>query len=175
MGAERNFYDNNLTSMIEYDEDQSLEIKEEIIQVAGSSSKKDVVPTNNQKYQLKECNVNMSMNKQLHVYNFGQIPNQVIIQEPKNQSAKKYKCDKCVRSYTYQRNLYRHKKYECNVRPQFRCNFCDKKSRHKRDLRRHINQVHLARKKTINTWKTFNFGAVSEQFVPVDSNYIHTD
>lgn len=32
MGAIRSSYDNNLTYMIEHDEDQSLEIKEEIIQ-----------------------------------------------------------------------------------------------------------------------------------------------
>lgn len=39
-------------------------------------------------------------------------------------------------------NLKRHLKFECGVEPQFKCPYCEKRSRHKSDLKKHIISIH---------------------------------
>ncbi|XP_033231789.1 zinc finger protein 468-like [Belonocnema kinseyi] len=107
----------NANYLIEYDNDETLEIKEEIIE------------------DIKEDNTFAAKNKEQR------------IEEPK--LVKKYKCEKCARCYTHEGNLKKHKKYECNVRPQFNCKFCDKKFTRMFGLRRHVGFIHV--KKDVRT------------------------
>lgn len=59
--------------------------------------------------------------------------------EPEN----KYKCTKCARSYKAKKNLTYHRKYECDVIPQFVCNFCGKRFKQKCNMSRHVDLVHI--------------------------------
>ena len=55
---------------------------------------------------------------------------------------RKYKCQKCKKSYRQPENLVHHKQYECNVEPKFFCNYCDYKSKRKYNLSRHMYLRH---------------------------------
>lgn len=55
---------------------------------------------------------------------------------------KKYKCEKCARSYRQKGTLNIHQKYECDVQPQFECKFCGKRFKQKSYINSHINRVH---------------------------------
>lgn len=65
------------------------------------------------------------------------------IQKSKQILERKYKCDKCARSYTRKEALFRHKTFECGVLPQFKCEFCGKKFTRKCNMNTHINDLHL--------------------------------
>ncbi|XP_073978050.1 zinc finger Y-chromosomal protein-like isoform X2 [Rhodnius prolixus] len=55
-----------------------------------------------------------------------------------------FKCDVCLKTYKYKRNLTTHKKYECCQEPRFQCPHCPHRSRHKSSLKSHIINVTLA-------------------------------
>ncbi|XP_033231776.1 protein sister of odd and bowel-like [Belonocnema kinseyi] len=111
----------NSTYMIEFDNDQASDIQEEIMH------DQDAV-------DIRECNVFATQNKlQTHIKNY-----RLLESKPEN----KFTCEKCGRSYTQEGNLNRHKKLECDVMPQFKCNFCYKRFKRNTHLRRHIIQVH---------------------------------
>ncbi|XP_033209852.1 zinc finger protein 43-like isoform X2 [Belonocnema kinseyi] len=55
-----------------------------------------------------------------------------------------YNCDKCFRSYTLLKNLYRHKRLDhSEVKRQFICDFCGHKANQKSHLSSHISSRHL--------------------------------
>lgn len=49
-----------------------------------------------------------------------------------------YTCDVCKRTYKVQTSLRRHKKYECQKVPQFKCDFCPYAAKQKSVLTTHI-------------------------------------
>jgi len=55
----------------------------------------------------------------------------------------------CGRSYKNIPCLNKHLKYECNKSPQFRCLFCDKRSKRPDNLRTHMQLVHRFTNKII--------------------------
>lgn len=48
-----------------------------------------------------------------------------------------YKCENCDKSYLRKRCLWRHRKYECGMEPQFDCKYCPYKSKQSYYLKRH--------------------------------------
>ncbi|XP_033210161.1 zinc finger protein 92-like isoform X4 [Belonocnema kinseyi] len=103
----------DVTCEIEYCNFETLEIKKEMIEDYG------YLPNRNVKFSDKR----KSQSKVLKGYQTGPKSK---IQERKEESAKKYKCQKCARSYKRKESLSRHKKFECDVIPQFVCKFCGK-------------------------------------------------
>ena len=61
---------------------------------------------------------------------------------PRNESARKYKCNKCERSYSLRITLFKHKKYACDAKGKFVCDFCGHESKRKDNLRIHIRNIH---------------------------------
>lgn len=63
-----------------------------------------------------------------------------------NSTNKKYssahQCTNCRRIYKNSRSLWRHMRHECSVEPQFQCNLCGRKFRHKHHLQRHSMTRH---------------------------------
>lgn len=49
-----------------------------------------------------------------------------------------HECRVCGKSYTFKRSLARHLKYECGVEPQFHCQHCAYKAKHKNSLVKHV-------------------------------------
>ncbi|XP_033210159.1 zinc finger protein 254-like isoform X2 [Belonocnema kinseyi] len=107
------------TCEIQYSNNESLEIKEEIIE--------DYENTN---YQSGVCTIHHAERNPK-------------IQESNMKSEKKYKCEKCARSYKKKNGLNRHKKFECDVIPQFGCIFCGKRFKRKNQMNTHVRLVHL--------------------------------
>lgn len=56
---------------------------------------------------------------------------------------KKYKCEKCARTYKHKHALSHHQRYACEVMRQFSCKLCGKEFKYKHHVHRHIDQVHL--------------------------------
>lgn len=54
----------------------------------------------------------------------------------------KFSCDDCGRTYKYSSGLWKHKKYDCNKRPQFACSYCPKSFTRKESLLLHSRSVH---------------------------------
>ncbi|XP_033231779.1 GDNF-inducible zinc finger protein 1-like [Belonocnema kinseyi] len=132
----KNSDDKSLTCMIEYEHATTLEIKEELVEgqetVAGQ--KRD------EKYETK-----------LHALHIRQadicgakkkLPTRKKQKVQESQIEKNYKCEKCARSYENKSRLIRHKKFECDILPKFKCDFCDKRFKLYPNLQRHIFQVH---------------------------------
>lgn len=51
---------------------------------------------------------------------------------------KKFACLACGRQYIHRASLWKHKKYECGLEPQYICVYCDYKSATKGNLKRHV-------------------------------------
>ncbi|XP_033231865.1 zinc finger protein 208-like [Belonocnema kinseyi] len=152
--ADGNSDHKNITYTIDYDQGETLEIKDEIIEVPGSSSIKSIKPANNKEYHLKECTVDIRKNEKLIASRMRQLKYQQNIKKSEKQVKKKYECSKCGRCYSYMRGLKSHQRYECDAIPQFTCLVCNKKFKQKSVLRRHVGQVHLSLKEAIGTSKT---------------------
>lgn len=68
---------------------------------------------------------------------------------------KRYKCDRCWKSYIYKDGLTRHKRYECGIEPQFRCPYCPHRAKHRGNLKKHIYSLHpdfLELLSEVNNW-----------------------
>ncbi|XP_033208383.1 zinc finger protein 510-like isoform X3 [Belonocnema kinseyi] len=134
----RILYCNNssVKTLIEYDMDDNLEIKEEIIpdEETVLDQKSDII------YESKLFTTDIAEAHIFSVKKKRRIEKTKKIQESK--SEKKYKYEKCARSYVQKKMLNRHKKFECDVMPQFRCEFCDKRFKRKSHMNIHIVRVH---------------------------------
>lgn len=53
-----------------------------------------------------------------------------------------FHCPKCEKQYKYRSNLLAHLKYECGVKPMFRCKTCGRPFTQKQNLKRHNITVH---------------------------------
>lgn len=53
-----------------------------------------------------------------------------------------YYCDGCRRKYRNMGSLIRHKRYECGLQPQFRCDICMKSFTRNTTLRDHRFNMH---------------------------------
>lgn len=53
-------------------------------------------------------------------------------------------CPKCPRSYRNKNHLYRHIRYECDRKKQYRCGICLKDFYRRDNLKTHINYKHAA-------------------------------
>ncbi|XP_033208696.1 zinc finger protein 761-like [Belonocnema kinseyi] len=99
--------------------DKSVDIKEEIIEDEATCSK-DILT-------VKEQMQTRGKRK---------------IRKSNQESEKKYKCGKCAHSYVSKANLYRHTRFECNVEPQFSCEFCGRRFTQKTSLKVHLDRLH---------------------------------
>ncbi|CAH1964248.1 unnamed protein product [Acanthoscelides obtectus] len=63
-----------------------------------------------------------------------------------------YDCTTCGKPYKHYPSLWRHKKYECQKEPAFRCFFCNYKAKQKVNLNLHILNRH--KDKFINSTET---------------------
>ncbi|XP_033209012.1 zinc finger protein 492-like [Belonocnema kinseyi] len=125
-------------TLIKYDNDETLDIKEEIIQ--DQETEEVTCPNFNTKYAVKECIVNINVD--MLASNVKQLSQKKeYIQNLKPEV--KYKCKKCARSYKEKKYLTYHQTYECDVTPQFKCNFCGKLFKRKSHVNAHARVVHL--------------------------------
>ncbi|XP_033231870.1 zinc finger protein 254-like [Belonocnema kinseyi] len=154
------FENNSRTQVfIEYDNDETLEIKEEIapeqkLVIQGDNfcsvpnklqSQKEQKVQDSKWEQRDTCeNSTKSYKWNENLYHRKQFELDVIpeIRKSKLEREKKYKCEKCARSYVWKRSLYNHKKYECEVIPQWKCEFCEKPFKFKSHMNKHIVCVH---------------------------------
>ncbi|XP_033210166.1 zinc finger protein 585B-like [Belonocnema kinseyi] len=128
-----------LTCVVEYDIDDTLEIKEEIIQEKETVN----MPKCDKRYKSKL----RTTEKRDYILVDKKLLNQ---KKQKTRKAKqnlenKYVCEKCAKSYKWRDSLVRHKKLECNVIPQFICKFCSKQFTQKGSMNIHINDMHLCK------------------------------
>ncbi|XP_033231771.1 zinc finger protein 569-like [Belonocnema kinseyi] len=103
-------------TLIKYEMDETLEIKEEIVQ-----DQETKVQKLNKKYDLKLCTVNILRPALLAINNKLSTPKKWKIRESEQEPEKAYKCEKCARTFKYKANLVVHQKYTCDVIPQFNC------------------------------------------------------
>ncbi|CAH1964249.1 unnamed protein product [Acanthoscelides obtectus] len=79
-------------------------------------------------------------------------PLQVEILQIVHKLFKVYDCTTCGKPYKHYPSLWRHKKYECQKEPAFRCFFCNYKAKQKVNLNLHILNRH--KDKFINSTET---------------------
>ncbi|XP_033231758.1 zinc finger protein 888-like [Belonocnema kinseyi] len=130
-------YDNNSGAkklMLEYDIDETLEIKEEIVE------DQEKVPVLNTKFESKVCTKNIREDDTLASDNKLQIPENPKIQDSKLE--KKYTCVKCDRTYKHKYNLTYHQNWICQVMPQFKCKYCARQFKRRFNMHSHIEHVH---------------------------------
>ncbi|XP_033208382.1 zinc finger protein 85-like isoform X2 [Belonocnema kinseyi] len=123
-------------TLIKYEIDETLEIKEEIISDQETITEQKL----NKKYESKLCSVDTRRNEVFTVKNKLRSHKKGRIQE--SEPINEYKCEKCARSYKWRVSLWRHKKFECDVMPQFSCKFCAKLFKRKSVRNVHENRVH---------------------------------
>ncbi|XP_033231853.1 zinc finger protein 493-like [Belonocnema kinseyi] len=129
-------------TLIEYDIDETLEIKEEILEVPETITGQNDYET----YDSVPCAADISA--------FALIrDDDISLTKCKLRSAKKqeiqglkhqtkYKCEQCERFYTQEESLTLHKKFECSVAPLFKCELCEKLFKQKAYLNLHVDLVH---------------------------------
>ncbi|XP_033231805.1 zinc finger protein 816-like [Belonocnema kinseyi] len=123
-------------TLIEYDMDESLDIKKEIIQ----DPEKTTSEKRNKTYESKISNVYIRKGEILDIKHILQTRKEQEIQESKQE--KKYRCEKCARTYKNKSYLSFHQKFECGLLPQFSCKFCNKKFKRKFVRNDHVDRVH---------------------------------
>ncbi|XP_033210172.1 zinc finger protein 624-like [Belonocnema kinseyi] len=132
------FFDSSNT-LIKYEIDDTLEIKQEIIPdqetVSGLKRNSEYGSTLSA-VDIREVDIS-AVNKILLT------PNKNEVQKSKQKAERKYKCDKCTRSYTQKKYLNSHQRFECGVMPQFRCMLCGKRFKLKSHVTRHVRGVHF--------------------------------
>ncbi|XP_033231772.1 zinc finger protein 567-like [Belonocnema kinseyi] len=119
---------------IKYEIDESLEIKDEIIQDQDTLCKK---------HDLKICTVNIIRPAILPIGNKPSTRKKRKNQESEQEPEKEYKCEKCAQSYKNKAHLIVHQKSSCDVIPQFNCKLCGKQFTRKGNLSRHVKFLHL--------------------------------
>ncbi|XP_033231819.1 zinc finger protein 530-like [Belonocnema kinseyi] len=125
-------------TLIEYDIDETLEIKEEIIEDQDTVT----VQERNQTNELKLRTTNMRDDDILAVKCKLLGPKE--LENPKLKQEIKYSCKKCSRTYKKKFHMNYHQKFECGVIPQFSCKFCDKSFKRKYCMNVHVERVHLS-------------------------------
>ncbi|XP_033231833.1 zinc finger protein 765-like [Belonocnema kinseyi] len=123
-------------TFIEYDFDETLEIKEEILQ----DSETIKVQKRNQSNKSKFCTVYIKEDDILDLKPKTQTPKKQRIKKP--EQGKKHTCNTCARTYKLKQTLNFHQKFECGVIPQFSCEFCHKQFTQKCSMNRHIGHFH---------------------------------
>ncbi|XP_033231849.1 zinc finger protein 431-like [Belonocnema kinseyi] len=131
---------NNLACAIQYNIDDTLEIKEENVDDQETTISKGI-----ENYEPK---LRVYIKKDIFPTDQLPIRKEKKIQESELELDRKYKCEKCARTYKKKHSLVTHKKLECDVMPQFRCKFCDKRFKRKFHMKTHVNHVH--HKKNLN-------------------------
>lgn len=53
-----------------------------------------------------------------------------------------YPCPTCSRTYKSKKSVYKHKKYQCGMEPQFKCNFCLHRTYFKANMKKHCKLKH---------------------------------
>ncbi|XP_033231812.1 zinc finger protein 676-like [Belonocnema kinseyi] len=125
-------------TLIKYEMDETLVIKDEIIQDPEAAS-----GVRNEMFELKFCTVDIVEADILNVDKILRMQSKKTIPESKEKSEKKYKCEKCARTYAQQSLLTRHQKYVCYATvPQFICKFCNIRFIQKSIMTRHMDVVH---------------------------------
>ncbi|XP_033231792.1 zinc finger protein 626-like [Belonocnema kinseyi] len=124
-------------TLIEYDNDETLEIKEEIVEARGNTGKND-----HKMNESKFCTIYIKEDDILSAEN--KLRSQ---KKPKNQDSgqkpeMQYKCDKCARTFSYFNTFYQHQRYDCGVTPRFECKLCGKRFKRTNVMNRHIDHVH---------------------------------
>ncbi|XP_033210150.1 zinc finger protein 718-like isoform X2 [Belonocnema kinseyi] len=126
----------NASTLVKSEIEETLDINEEIIQDSETADQERDKISN-----LKVCTVDIKGNYILPVKKSLRRKKNHTGEESKNE--KRYKCEKCARSYKWSENLRRHKKFECGVMPQFTCQFCGNQFSRKCNMKSHIDIVHF--------------------------------
>ncbi|XP_043465549.1 zinc finger protein 425-like [Leptopilina heterotoma] len=58
---------------------------------------------------------------------------------------KSYQCQKCGNGYTVWKSLIRHLKYECGLKPRFKCPYCNSRAKQKAHIKDHIRRKHKSK------------------------------
>ncbi|XP_033231824.1 zinc finger protein 271-like [Belonocnema kinseyi] len=122
-----------IKTLIEYDMDATLEIKEECIH----GTETNTVEKRNKTFETTFYTVDI---KRDEILDAERTLKKQEVQESKQEM--KHTCEKCARTYKYRKNLNEHLKYECGVMPQFSCKFCPKLFKRKSDMNAHVNRMH---------------------------------
>ncbi|XP_033207784.1 zinc finger protein 253-like [Belonocnema kinseyi] len=149
----------NLACLIKYEVEETLDIKQENVEDPEPNEVKG--RKRNKQYEFKFCAVDVKEDHMLAVNKEFWSPKKNKIQDLLPE--KKYKCEKCARCYSKKGHLTRHKKFECDVKPQFTCKFCGKSFRHKRNIIRHVDVLHN-RKNVQTTRKSYNCDECSRSY-----------
>lgn len=75
---------------------------------------------------------------------FDQFPFSTISPTAPTPTDGRFFCPKCPRSYRNKNHLYRHIRYECDRKKQYRCGICLKDFYRRDNLKTHINYKHAA-------------------------------
>ncbi|XP_033231799.1 zinc finger protein 85-like [Belonocnema kinseyi] len=134
-------------TFIEYDNDETLEIKEESIEDLETTDQ-----NHHKQYKSKFCTIYIKEDDICPPKNKSQSQKKQKIQDSKKKPEMKYKCEKCARTYSHIKSLEQHQKYDCNVTPQFECKFCNKVFKRRFGRREHVRLVHI--KANIQTSQT---------------------
>ncbi|XP_033231822.1 zinc finger protein 676-like [Belonocnema kinseyi] len=151
-------------TLIEYHNDVTLEIKEEIIQDPKRILVQKSNKTSKSIHNCDKCSrsynwmTNLNRHKRLHHmavnpkftcdccgYETNRQNNLIkhINSSHSHKTRTRHKCDKCSRSYRYSNTLNRHKRLEhATTRPQFTCDFCGYQTNVKYSLAKHITSRH---------------------------------
>ncbi|XP_033231844.1 zinc finger protein 43-like [Belonocnema kinseyi] len=144
----------NFTCEIESTSGETLEIKEEFIEIEyvdseTSKIKEKIIEDQkttgeklNKKYELKVCTVDTKETDHFSINDKSPTHKERIIHISKQDPDKKYKCEKCARSYSHKSNFYRHQKFEIEVIRQFSCKFCNKSYKQKVSMDTHVARMH---------------------------------
>ncbi|XP_033231851.1 zinc finger protein 37 homolog [Belonocnema kinseyi] len=122
---------------IVYSSDETLEIKEEIIEYQESAGQKY-----NKEYVSKLCNAAITETDNFSLNNELQSQNKEKTHKEKQELGNKFKCKKCARSYKWKWSLNQHQKLECGVSPCFKCESCGKSFKRNSTLKSHVQRVH---------------------------------
>ncbi|XP_033231809.1 zinc finger protein 646-like [Belonocnema kinseyi] len=137
--SESNQFDSDAKSLayrVEYENNESLEIKEEIVQDEESVADQEF----DTRYDTKLYTADLRNAEMLTVI---ELRNQKKQQIQDLQPEMKYACEKCARSYKHKYSLTHHQKYECDIMPRFKCKICGQKFKRIYSLSRHQSRIHF--------------------------------
>ncbi|XP_033208888.1 zinc finger protein 540-like [Belonocnema kinseyi] len=123
-------------TFIQYDIDETLEIKEEFIQDPETIT----VHEGNKSNKSAFCTIYIKEDDTLKAKPKLQITKKQEFH--KSEQEMKYTCKKCARAYKHKQTLTFHQKFECGVMPQFSCKLCGKLFKRKYDMNAHVHRMH---------------------------------